>query len=65
MSEIISYRLKNRDILYNDQPLGAYPDYLLKRVDKLTIEVSGPLHNWSHADRASAKALKGVLARTY
>ncbi len=35
------YRLKNRDILYNDAQLGPYPDHLLKRVDKPTNMVGG------------------------
>lgn len=30
------YRLKNRDILYNDAQLGPYPDHLLPRVDRPT-----------------------------
>ncbi len=30
------YKLKNHDILYNDEQLGPYPDHLLKRVDRVT-----------------------------
>lgn len=36
-------KLKYHDILYNDAQLGPYPDQLLKRVDKPTNEIPGPV----------------------
>lgn len=39
----MNYRLKYRDILYNNEQLGPYPDHLLPRVDHITTEVPGPV----------------------
>ncbi len=55
----MNYKLPNRDILYNDQQLGPYPDHLLKRVDKLTVDVPGPVQSFKHGDAASARVLRG------
>ncbi|MCJ7653790.1 MAG: 4Fe-4S dicluster domain-containing protein [Dehalococcoidia bacterium] len=39
----MDYRLKYRDILYNDEQLGPYPDHKLKRVDKPTNRIFGEI----------------------
>ncbi len=51
---------EGRDILYNDEQLGPYPDHLLKRVDRPTnwIEGNEPKRK-AHADSA-----KGTVVRT-
>jgi reductive dehalogenase len=36
-------KMKNRDILYNDQQLGPFPTQLLKRVEKPTNGIVGPI----------------------
>lgn len=43
----MNYRLKFRDILYNDAQLGPYPDHLLPRVDKITTEFVAPVQRCS------------------
>ncbi len=43
----MNYRLKMRDILYNDDQLGPYPDQLLPRVDKITTEIVGKVERSS------------------
>lgn len=37
----MDYKLDGRDILYNDDQLGPYPDHLLKRVDVPTNAIPG------------------------
>ncbi len=57
----MNYRLENRDILYNDEPLGPYPDHLLRRVDKLTVAVPGPVRSRSQLEHAQSLAARGVF----
>jgi ferredoxin len=59
----VNYRLENRDILYNDAQLGPYPDHLLKRVDKLTTEVPGPVKNRSQLESAGSRAARGEFGK--
>jgi reductive dehalogenase len=42
---------KYHDILYNDGQLGPYPDHLLKRVDKPTNEIPGPIERRDERNR--------------
>ncbi len=52
----MNYKLEGRDILFNNEQIGPYPDHLLKRVDKPTnwIEGNEPKRK-SHRDAASSK----------
>src|SRR5664279_1736038 len=43
-------RLKYHDILYNDDPIGPYPSHLLKRVDRPTNLVPGPIERRAARD---------------
>ncbi len=43
-------KLKYHDILYNDDQLGPYPDHLLKRVNRPTNEISGPIERRDQRD---------------
>ena len=52
-------KLKYRDILYNDAPLGAYPTHLLKRVDKPTNRIVGPIQRRAARESVFWKALLG------
>jgi hypothetical protein len=55
----MNYKLNNRDILYNDAQLGPYPDHLLKRVDRITTKVPGPVKNRSQLESAASRANRG------
>ncbi len=49
----MNYKLKNREILYDDRQLGPYPDQLLKRVDRPTNWIADELpKRKSHDDSA-------------
>lgn len=52
-------RLKYHDILYNDAPLGRWPTHLLKRVNKPTTEIVGPIERRDERESAFGKALCG------
>jgi len=43
--------LKYHDILYNNDQLGPYPDHLLKRVEKPTNEIPGPIERRDERNR--------------
>jgi len=58
------YRLKHRDILYNDAQLGPYPDQLLKRVDKPTNMVGTPRRK-SQRDTMNTVVVKKAKAGEY
>ena len=55
----MNYKLEHRDILYGNEQLGPYPDHLLKRVDKLTIDVPGPVHARSQLESAASRGARG------
>jgi ferredoxin len=52
-------RLKYHDILYNDDQLGPYPEHLLKRVDKPTNGMPGPIPRRDERDRVPDHAARG------
>jgi hypothetical protein len=52
-------KLKYHDILYNDAQLGPYPDHLLKRVDKPTNDIPGPVERRSERESVFSKSLMG------
>jgi NAD-dependent dihydropyrimidine dehydrogenase PreA subunit len=52
-------RLKYRDILYNDDPIGPWPTHLLKRVDKPTNKIVGPIKRRDERESAFGKSLFG------
>jgi epoxyqueuosine reductase len=58
-------RYKYHDILYNDQQLGPYPDHLLKRVDKPTTEIPGPIARVSEGDHVFAHMAMGEFGEEY
>ena len=52
----MNYKLKNSDILYNNEQLGPYPDHLLKRVDMPTNAIPGAMpQRKAHADSAEGR----------
>ncbi len=52
-------RLKYHDILYNDDPIGPWPTHLLKRVDKPTNEIVGPIERRDERESPFGKSLLG------
>jgi epoxyqueuosine reductase len=52
-------QLKYRDILYNDDPIGPYPTHLLKRVDKPTNRVPGPVQRVDARSSVFGKSFLG------
>ena len=52
-------KLKYHDILYNNDQLGPYPDHLLKRVDKPTNRVPGPIDRVSERDSPFIRSFFG------
>lgn len=56
----MQYRLENRDILYGDEALGPYPMHLLRRADKPTTSIPGPVGKRSQLNIAHALARRGV-----
>jgi epoxyqueuosine reductase len=52
-------QLEYHDILYKDEQLGPYPDHLLRRVERPTNNIPGPIHRVSERDHPFAKALFG------
>jgi len=55
----MDYRLKFREILYNDGQLGPYPDQKLKRVDKPTTKISGDIKRRDAREHALALTHRG------
>ena len=55
----MDYRLKYRDILYNDEQLGPYPDHKLKRVDKPTSRIFGEIKRRDERENALALTHRG------
>jgi epoxyqueuosine reductase len=55
----MSYKLKYRDILYNDEQLGPYPDQKLKRVDKPTNRIVGEIQRRDPREHSMAAAFRG------
>ena len=52
----MNYKLKNSDILYNNEQLGPYPDHLLKRVNTPTNAIPGAQpQRKAHADSAEGR----------
>ena len=58
-------KLKYHDILYNDAQLGPYPDHLLKRVDKPTNEMPGPIERRSERESVFSKSVMGDSERSW
>ena len=52
-------KLKYHDILYNSAPIGPYPMHLLKRVDKPTNEIPGPVARRDQRESPFAKSKRG------
>ena len=52
-------QLKYHDILYNDDPIGPYPTHLLRRVDRPTNRIPGPVARVDARDSVFAKSLQG------
>jgi NAD-dependent dihydropyrimidine dehydrogenase PreA subunit len=52
-------RLKYREILYDDRQIGAWPTDKLKRVDKPTNEIVGPIERRDERESAFGKSLFG------
>ncbi|MCL1834835.1 MAG: hypothetical protein FWG48_01630 [Oscillospiraceae bacterium] len=47
-------------ILKDDRQLGPYPDHLLKRVDKPTVAMPGPIERRMRADNAAVRIRNGL-----
>jgi reductive dehalogenase len=52
-------RLKYRDILYNNDPLGPFPTHLLKRVKKPTNEIVGPIERQDPRESVFGRSARG------
>ncbi len=52
-------RLKYRDILYDDRQIGPWPTDKLKRVDKPTNEIVGPIERRDERESPFGKSLFG------
>jgi epoxyqueuosine reductase len=52
-------KLKYHDILYNDDQLGPYPEHLLKRVDKPTNDMPGPIPRRDERSKISFREAMG------
>jgi len=52
-------KLKYHDILYNSAPVGPYPVHLLKRVDKPTNDIPGPVARRDQRESPFAKSRLG------
>jgi epoxyqueuosine reductase len=52
-------KLKYRDILYGNAQLGPYPDHLLKRVDRPTNWIPGPVERRDERDTPFRRAWSG------
>ena len=48
-------------ILKDNRQLGPYPDHLLKRVDKPTVDIPGPVERRLRSDNASVRVGNGAL----
>jgi len=48
------------EILTDDRQLGPYPDHLLKRVDKPTVEIPGPVERRYRSDNAAVRIRNGA-----
>jgi epoxyqueuosine reductase len=56
---LVMNKLKYHDILYDDAQLGPYPDHLLKRVDKPTNTIPGPIQRRSERESVFSRSLMG------
>ena len=52
-------RLRYHDVLYNDDPLGPYPDHLLKRAPEPTNLIPGPIERRSERENVFSRSLMG------
>jgi NAD-dependent dihydropyrimidine dehydrogenase PreA subunit len=52
-------RLKYHDILYDDDQLGPYPEHLLRRVDKPTNRMPGPIPRRDERSKLGFRTLMG------
>lgn len=52
-------KLRYRGILYNDDQLGPFPTHLLKRVDRPTNRIVGPIDRRDHRETAFVQAARG------
>lgn len=52
-------QLKYRDILYNDEQIGPYPVHLLKRVDRPTNKIVGPIERRDARETVWGKSARG------
>ncbi len=52
-------KLRHHDVLYNDAQLGPYPDHLLKRVQKPTNEIPGPVERRDERQSPFVRSLFG------
>lgn len=52
-------RLEYHDILYNDDPIGPYPTQLLKRVERPTNRIPGPIRRVDQRDTVFARSFLG------
>jgi reductive dehalogenase len=55
----MDYRLKFRDILYNDEQLGPYPEHKLKRVNKPTNRIFGQIKRRDPREHALSLTHRG------
>lgn len=62
----MNYKLEGRDILYNDEQLGPYPDHLLKRVDEPTNTLPGgkPRRKWQYETAKATHRAPTEVGRT-
>lgn len=51
--------LEYHDILYNDDPIGPYPTQLLKRVERPTNRIPGPIRRVDQRDNVFARSFLG------
>jgi epoxyqueuosine reductase len=56
-------KLKYHDILYNDDQLGPYPDHLLKRVDRPTNAMPGPIPRRDERSKLGFRTLMGEFGK--
>ena len=57
--ETMSKTLEHRDILYNQQQLGPYPTHLLKRVDRPTNKIVGPIERRDPRESVFGRSARG------
>jgi ferredoxin len=52
-------KIKYRDILYNNEPLGPFPTHLLKRVDRPTNRIVGPVERRDPRESVFGRSARG------